>query len=116
MRTSAKVCKITLLIAGNRTILQIGDQVQLILIILKHFHCFCLGNLFPHDLLAGLGNLLHFLLDRGKVCLIPDNVIAQIHIIVEALCYNRSYPELRLRIQMLDCLCHQMCAGMIQCL
>ena len=35
--------------------------------------------------------------------------------IAKSLCNNRSNPEFCLWVQMLDCLCHQMCTGMIQC-
>ena len=52
VRSTAEVCKIALLIAGNRSIFQIGDQIQLVLIILEHLQSLFLGNLLTDDLLA----------------------------------------------------------------
>ena len=52
VRTTAEVCKVALLIAGNCSIFQIGDQIQLVLIILEHLQSLFLGNLLTDDLLA----------------------------------------------------------------
>ena len=114
VRTTAEVCKVSLLIAGNRSIFQLRDQIQLVLIILEHLQSLFLGNLLTDDLLAGLCNLLHFLLNRCDI-LVTDYVIAKVYVIVKAFCNNRSYPELCLWVQVLDCLCHQMGTGVVQC-
>ena len=114
MRSAAKICKISLLIACNISIFKIGNQIKLILIILKHLQCFFLGNLLTDNLKASLCNLLHFLLDCSQVLFLKC-MIAEINIIIESLCNNWSYPEFCLWIQVTDCLCHQMCTGMIQC-
>ena len=66
-----------------------------------------------NNLLAALGNFLHLYLN-GSDIFISDNIVTQIHIIVETFCNNRSNPELSLRIEMFDCLSHQMCTGMVQ--
>ena len=115
MRSSAKICKISLLIACNISIFQIGNQIKLILIILKHLQCFFLGNLLTDNLKTSLCNLLHFLLDCSQV-LFLKYVITKINIIVESFCNNWSYPEFCLWIQMLDRLCHHMGTGMVKCL
>ena len=54
-----------------------------------------------------LGDLLHFLLD-GLEILIGQFGIAQIHVIIEAVLRGRTECKVRLRIQTLDGLCHDM--------
>ena len=39
---------------------------------------------------------------------IPDNIVTEVHIIIETFRNYRTYPELSLRIKMSDCLCHKM--------
>ena len=114
MRSTAQVCEITLIVYCDIAIFQIRDQIQLVLIILEHFHGFFLGNLPTDDLLAGFGNFLHFLFNVLDV-FITNYIITKINIIIETFCNNRSYPEFGIGIQMLDCLCHQMCTGVVQC-
>ena len=98
VRSAAEIGEVALLIASNIAIFQVRNQIQLVFVVLEHLHGLFLGNLLADDLLAGFGHLLHLFLDRGNV-LVTDDVVAQINIIIEALRYNRSYPELRLRIQ-----------------
>ena len=114
VRSTAQIRKIALIIYGNISIFQIGDQIQFILIILEHFHSLCLRNFTSHDFLSGFCNLFHLFFDLFDI-LITDYIFPKIYIIVKSLCNNRSNPEFCLWVQMLDCLCHQMCTGMIQC-
>ena len=112
VRSTAQIREIALIVYSDISILQIGDQIQLILIILEHFHSLCLRNFAAHDFLSGFCNLFHLFFDLFNI-LVADNILSKIHIIIKSFGYNRSYPEFGLRIQMLDCLCHQMCTGMV---
>ena len=113
VRSTAQVGKITLIVYGDVAILQIADQIQLVHIILEHFHGFRLGYFSSVDLLAFLTDLLHLFFDSSDHFIV-DHIVAEIDIIIEPFLYHRSYPEFRMRVQMLDSLCHDMGAGMIQ--
>ena len=115
VRSTAEIREIPLLIACDISIFQTVDQIQLVLIILEHFLCFFFGDFLTDDSLTGFADLFHFLFDLLDI-FIADDSISKIHIIVETLCYNRSYPEFCLWIQMLDRLCHHMGTGMVKCL
>ena len=114
VRSTAQICEISLIINSDVAILQIRNQIQLVLIIFEHFHCFCLGNLTTDNLLSGFCHFLHFFFNLFDI-LVTDHIIPEIYVIIKSFGNNRSYPELCLWIQMLDCLCHQMCTRMIQC-
>jgi hypothetical protein len=113
VRSTAKIGEISLVIAGDRAILQIADKVQLVLVILKKLQGLCLGDLSADDLLTALCYLFHFFLDSGDI-LVTDNILSQIDVIVKAFGYYGAYPELCLRIQVLNSLRHEMGTGMVQ--
>ena len=113
VRSTAQIGEITLIVYSDVAVFQIADQVQLVHIILEHFHGFCLGNFSSVDLLAFLTDLLHLFFD-GSDHFIIDHIVAEIDIIIESFLYHRSYPEFCMRVQMLDSLCHNMGTGMIQ--
>ena len=113
VRSTAQIGEITLIVYSDVAVFQIADQVQLVHIVLEHFHSFCLGDFSSVDLLAFLADLLHLFFD-GSDHFIVDHIVAEIDIIIESFLYHRSYPEFCMRIQMLYCLCHDMGAGMIE--
>ena len=113
VRSTAQIGEITLIVYSDVAVFQIADQIQLVHIILEHFHGFCLGNFSSVDFLAFLTDLLHLFFDGGNHFII-DYIVAEIDIIIESFLYHRSYPEFCMRIQMLDSLCHDMGTGMIQ--
>ena len=113
VRSTTQIGEISLIVYSDVAVFQIADQIQLIHIVLKHFHSFCLGYFSSVDLLAFLADLLHLFFD-GSDHFVVDHIVAKIDIIIESFLYHRSYPEFCMRVQMLYCLCHNMCAGMIE--
>ena len=113
VRSTAQIGEISLVVYCDVAVFQIADQVQLVHIVLEHFHSFCLGDFSSVDLLAFLADLLHLFFD-GSDHFIIDHIVAEIDIIIESFLYHRSYPEFCMRVQMLYCLCHDMGAGMIE--
>ena len=115
MRAAAEIGVISLRIAGDDLLVLIHaiDQIELVRIILEHLESFRLRDFMTYNLLAILGKLLHLFLDSRQI-FIADHVIAEVHIIIESFFDYRSDPELRLRIQMLHGLCHQMGTAVIE--
>ena len=76
VRTTAKVSKITLGVAGNNgRIIHVVDQIDLVFIILEHLQGFFPADFSADDALAVFGNLLHFLFDLRNV-FVTDRIFA----------------------------------------
>ena len=108
MRSTAEVCEVTLVIHCDVAVLKSVYKVKLIHIVLEHLKSFSLSNLSSENLLAFLADLLHLLLDSCDNLIIYSH-IAKVDIVVKSFLYNRSYPELSVRIKVLNSLCHNMC-------
>ena len=114
MRPAAEVSKVPLRIHGNRCALfHPFNQINFVGIILELFQCFLSGNLMADNALVILGAFLHFLFNLRKI-FVANDILAKIDVIVETFFYNRSDPELGLRIQVFDSLCHQMGTAVVE--
>ena len=93
---------------SNVAIFKTAYKVKLIHIILEHLKGFLLRNFSSVYLLAFLADFLHFFFDSFNSIVI-DYIISKVYIIIESLFNYWSNPELSMWIQMLYCLCHNMC-------
>ena len=108
MRSATEVCEIALVINCDIAIFKTAYKVKLIHIILEHLKCFFLRNFSSVYLLAFLADFLHLFFDSFNSFVI-DYIISKVYIIIESLFNYWSNPELSMWIQMLNCLCHNMC-------
>ena len=114
VRTAAEIRIVALRIGRDRLArFHAADQILLVRIVLEHLLGFFLCHLMTDNELVRLGALLHFLFDLRQI-LIRQRHIAKIHIVVESLFHDRTDPELCLRVQMLDSLCHQMGTAVVE--
>ena len=114
MGTAAEIGEIALCIHGN--VCSFGhsfDQIKFIHIILELFQSLLTADFMTDNVLGALDALLHFLLNLGQI-IIADDIIAKIDIIIETFLNDRTDPEFRLRVKMLDGLRHQMGTAVIE--
>ena len=116
MRACAQVRKFTLAIEADDCVFrQIFDQFYFIWLFF-FFHesdGFCSRQLEALQFQILFYNFLHFCFDFFKV--FAGEWSFSVYIVVESVCDGRSDCKLGLRVQSLDCLCHDMGCGVTEC-
>ena len=116
VRSRAQVGEIALAEEGNLLVLrQILDELHLVglLLLLHEFDGLPAGKNEPLHGITFLDNLLHLGLDLRKICL-GDELLAEVHIVVEAVVDGRADGQLRIGVQGLDGLGHHMGCGVAE--
>ena len=110
--TTAEVREPTLRVEGDRAVLQILEQIELVFVslVLEVGDGLGLRHVAPDVLALLLGQFQHLLL-HGREILVAEDVIAEIDVVVEAALHSRSHPELDARVKDLEGLGHQVRAA-----
>ncbi len=103
MRASAQIGKISLLVEGDHSILgQVADEFYLVgfILFLHELNSFPARQLKAFQLVVGLDDLLHFLLDGFEV--LGGECLVRVEVIVEARIDGRPDGQLDIGAQSLD--------------
>ena len=105
---AAEVGESALRVEGDRAVLEILEQVELVFVsfLLEVSDGLRLRHVAPDVLALLLGQLQHLLLDRRKI-LVAEDVVAEIDVVIEPALHGRSHPELHARVECLERLGHQ---------
>ena len=109
VRATTEVGEGSLRIGRDRSIGQVCDQLELVLIplLLEELRDLSLGDITADDRLLTSSCLEHLLLDDCEVCILELHPFTEVYIIVEAILNRRANPKLSLWINLLESLRHQ---------